>query len=459
MSKGKCRGIGARCLVAAGLLSLLAAASSVSAASGGGADRHRGAGHGSGACHRLTGTRRAKCTWAQRERRCERRRQADRPSLRTCSKIIVSRLASDRFGGRDNGSPGSTLARRFLIDQLRPISKGLNRSASGDAAYRQAFPDGTNLVAVIRGADLADQYVVVGAHYDHLGDQANSCGGQTPGDMICNGATDNAAGVAAVLGVGRALARARTRPRRSVVLALWDSEEDGLLGSVYYSQHPLVPLAKTAAYVNFDIQGANLLPSLQKTTFAVAAETGGSRLQGIVRAAAAGGPLKTTLLSSIFGQYRSDYASFLGVSVPSVFFTDSTGRCYHTAEDETGIVDFGKLTGQIATSLSVTRRLANTGHPPAFATGLPAATYEDLVAFSKVLDRGAADVGLLSAADQTTFANVRSQVHQLVSDGPGAFGPADAGVLLGDAATMVDVLTHGDCDGFLPSGQGPLPPW
>ena len=236
---------------------------------------------------------------------------------------------------------------------------------------------------MIRGRDLPDQYVVVGAHYDHLGKQTPDCGGQTAEDTICNGATDNAAGVAAVLSVGRALARQHPRPRRSVVLALWDSEEDGLLGSSYYTQHPLVPLSKTVAYVNFDIQGANLLPSLRKTTFAVAAETGGSRLQSIVRAAAAGGPLDTTMLSSIFGQYRSDYASFLGVSVPSVFFTDSTGPCYHTAADQSGIVDFGKLSRQIGTSLGVTRRLANTNNPPVFASGLPPATYDDLLAFAE----------------------------------------------------------------------------
>jgi len=376
-----------------------------------------------------------------------------------CSEVVVARLASDRLEGRNNGTPGSAKARRFLIDQLRPISKGLTPNATGDATFEQVFPNGTNLVSIIRGTDLPNQYVVVGAHYDHLGNQSNACGGQTATDKICNGATDNAAGVAALLGVGRALAHRHSRPRRSIVLALWDSEEDGLLGSLYYTQHPLVPLAKTVGYVNFDIQGANLLPSLRRTTIAVAAETGGSRLQGIVRSASNSGPLHTAMLSSIFGQFRSDYASFLGVSVPSVFFTDSTGRCYHTAEDETGVVDFGKLSHQIDTALSVTRRLANTNDPPTFASGLPPATYADLVAFSELLDRGAADIDLLSAPDQATFASIHAQVSQLVADGPAAFSSSDAATLLGDAATMVSVLTHGECDGFLPPGKHPLPPW
>ena len=417
-----------------------------------------GSRHGSGnnrVCHLLKGGKRAKCARARAERDCLKPRRGRVPSTKVCSAVIVSRLADDRIEGRNNGTAGSALARRFLIDQLKPISRGLNASASGNAAYQQPFPDSTNLVGLIRGRDLPDQYVVVGAHYDHLGKQTPDCGGQTAEDTICNGATDNAAGVAAVLSVGRALARDHPRPRRSVVLALWDSEEDGLLGSSYYTQHPLVPLSKTVAYVNFDIQGANLLPSLRKTTFAVAAETGGSRLQSIVRAAAAGGPLETTMLSSIFGQYRSDYASFLGVSVPSVFFTDSTGPCYHTVADQSGIVDFGKLSRQIGTSLGVTRRLANTNSPPAFASGLPAATYDDLLAFAAVIDRGAVDIGRFSASDQATFQAVRDHVQQLVSEGRAAFGPADAGALLGDAASMVDLLTHGECNGFLGPHSAP----
>jgi Zn-dependent M28 family amino/carboxypeptidase len=226
-------------------------------------------------------------------------------------------------------------------------------------------------VSVIPGTDLANQYVVVGAHYDHLG---GACESKTPGDMICNGATDNAAGTAAVLGVGRAIARAKRR-RRSVVLALWDREEDGLLGSRHYVKNPLVPLAKTVAYVNFDIQGANLLPSLRNTTFAIAAESGGGRLQRIVKSAIGRQPHDTPMLSSIFGQNRSDYASFLGANVPSVFFTDATGPCYHTSDDEIEIVDFRKLNKQIGTALTITRSLVNTSAPPAFATGTPLATW------------------------------------------------------------------------------------
>jgi Zn-dependent M28 family amino/carboxypeptidase len=245
-------------------------------------------------------------------------------ALAGCAQYDVGNLAGDSTAGRNNGTAGSALARQFIIDQLKPISTGLNTGASGDAAYTQSLPGGTNMVSVIRGSQLPDQYVVVGAHYDHLG---SSCEYKSANDTICNGATDNAAGVAAVPAIGRSIAAQATKPRRSVVLALWDAEEDGLVGSRYYADHPLVPLASTVGYVNFDIQGANLSPSLRNTSFAIAAESGGAAFQQIVHDAIDASTLDTETLSSIFGQNRSDYVSFLAKQVPSVFFSDATGPC------------------------------------------------------------------------------------------------------------------------------------
>jgi hypothetical protein len=371
--------------------------------------------------------------------------------LAGCSQYDVARLAGDETAGRNNGTAGSTLARQFLIDELKPISTGLNTAASGDAAYTQVMPSGTNVVAVIPGTDLAGKYVVVGAHYDHLG---SSCQYKSSGDQICNGATDNAAGVAAVLGIGRAIAAQPTKPRRSVVLALWDQEEDGLVGSRYYTDHPLVPLADTVGYVNFDIQGANLSPSLRNTSFAVAPESGGDRLEQIVRSAINAGPLDTELLSSIFGQNRSDYVSFLAKQVPSVFFTDATGPCYHTNDDEIGVVDFGKLDQQTAIALRVTRELANTDAPPTFASGTPLVSYSDAVVLQRVMERLWRDRDRFSAEDQQTLSDIRADLTQIVVDGRAAFGSDDASTVLGHAATVViSILPKGDCDGFLSAAE------
>jgi len=366
--------------------------------------------------------------------------------LSSCAYLDVAKLAGDETAGRANGTAGSAIARQYLIDQLKPIAVGAEPSRTGDAAYTQDFPSGTNVVAVIPGTDLASQYVLVGAHYDHLGTQ---CDTAEPGDTICNGATDNATGVAAALAVARSIAAEPTGPRRSIVIAFWDREEDGLLGSRYYTQHPLVPLAQTVAYVNFDIQGANLRPSLRNTTFAIAAESGGATLRGIVQSAIGERTLDAVQLSTVFGQGRSDYVAFLAASVPSVFFTDATGPCYHSAQDELGVVDFAKLGQQTGIALDVTRELAGTDTPPSFVGATPLATYDDALVLARVAERLWNDRDLFSAEDRALLAKARADITAIVADGRGAFDDGSVATLLGGAVSVVGVLTHGPCDGFL----------
>jgi Zn-dependent M28 family amino/carboxypeptidase len=366
--------------------------------------------------------------------------------LSSCAFLDLVNLAGDATMGRDNATPGSALARQYIIDQLKPIASGANTALTGDAAYTQAIPQGTNVLAVIPGTDLADQYVMVGAHYDHLG---SNCRTSNPNDTICNGATDNAAGDAAVLAIARAIAHQPTPPRRSILLAFWDREEDGLLGSTYYTQHPILPLAKTVAYVNFDIQGSDLRPSLRNTTFALGAESGGSVLQSTVQSAINGQTLDAVQLSAIFGQGRSDYVPFLNASVPTVFFSDATGPCYHTAQDQVGVVDFAKLDQQIAIALHVTRDLSSLSTPPQFVSSTSIVTYDDALTLARVTERLWNDRDLFSAADRAIIANGRDAIHAIVTRGRVAFGSADVGTILGDAAAVVTVLTHGVCDGFL----------
>jgi hypothetical protein len=157
------------------------------------------------------------------------------------------------------------------------------------------------------------------------------------------------------------------------------------------------------------------------------------------------------MLSSIFGQGRSDYWSFLGVGVPSVFFSDSTGPCYHTAQDEITVVDFPKLEQQIGIALRVTRKLANTNTPPQFVDDAPIASFDDALALSRVGKRLWADRDLFSPTDGAAIAKLRSDVKTIIADGRDAFDDDDMGTLLSGAAAAVEILTHGVCDGFLNS--------
>jgi Peptidase family M28 len=356
----------------------------------------------------------------------------------------VRSLASDALGGRNNGTPGSVAAQDYIIGRLDDFAVGIDPTKTGADAFRMPFAGGTNVIGVIPGSDLADQFVVVGAHYDHLG----SCRTADPADRICNGATDNATGVAAVLNLAEQLAHGHG-PRRSVVLALWDREEDGLLGSQAYLRTPPVPLAQTVAYVNFDIQGANLSPSLQRTTFAVGAETGGEALQAAVDQAAAHGPLDTVQLSSIFGQGRSDYINFINARIPTVFFSDSTGPCYHTAQDEADIVDYFKLGHETRTALRLVRDLADTDDPPTFTASSLPVTYEDAVALQGVGDLLLGDLDRFTPSQQTTLVQLKAAVDAIVAAGPAEFGFDDVAAVANNAVTVINLLTSGPCDGFL----------
>lgn len=362
----------------------------------------------------------------------------------------VEALADDAMQGRNNNTAGSLAAQAYLIGELQEMgAAGLDTNQSGDAAYKQPFVQsgtiGTNILAIIPGSELPNEYVIVGAHYDHVG----SCRTVQAGDTVCNGATDNAAGAAIVLAVGRTLAALPTPPRRSVILALWDAEEDGLRGSLYYSNNPLVPMASTVAYINLDIQGANLLPSLRNYTFAIGAETG-TTLGALASAAAGGITLQERQLSYLFGQGRSDYVNFVNKSVPTIFYSDSTGPCYHTNGDEVAVVDFGKLEQQAQRVLSLTTTLANTPTLPAFvAPNSPPARYEDAVILDEVLTAGLADLALFAPADQAELTAIQATIHQLVLDGPANFDLDAVNTLLFNTIDVVDLLTRAACDGFL----------
>lgn len=110
-----------------------------------------------------------------------------------------------------------------------------------------------NIIGVVKGSDpaLRDTYVLVTAHYDHLGEKP----GAAEGDGIYNGANDNASGVSALIEIARALASAAVKPKRSVVFIAYFGEEAGLVGSRYYGAHPVFPLRQTYAQVNFEQLG------------------------------------------------------------------------------------------------------------------------------------------------------------------------------------------------------------
>ena len=167
----------------------------------------------------------------------------------------VGYLASDTFEGREAGTRGGKMAAVYITAKLRSL-KSL-KPAGDKRGFLQHFGAGyRNILAVLPGSDptLKKQYVVVCAHYDHVGygTRRNS---QGPVGYIHNGADDNASGTAAVLEVVQAMAQLKARPRRSILFVFWDAEEKGLLGSEYWVKHPTIPLKNVGLVLNLDMVG------------------------------------------------------------------------------------------------------------------------------------------------------------------------------------------------------------
>lgn len=364
--------------------------------------------------------------------------------------FMVETLASDEMGGRDNLSAGSLLAQSFLYEELAKIAEPIFPAAQGIEGYLQHYDVGTNVLALVPGGELADEYVMIGAHYDGHGSD-DVCAGKTAEDDICNGANDNAAGVAAVIDVVRSIV-ADGVPRRSIIVTLWDGEEDGLVGAQYYVENPVFPLEQTITYVNFDIQGANLLPSLRNYTILVGAETGGANLVEASDRAREASSLDTVMLSLIFGQGRSDHAVLTDSSVPAVFFTDANNGCYHTVKDDIDAVDFPKLEQQILTAQALTRELLVTDDVPVFTDEAPPSVYEDAEELLPIVEAAQSDIGRFPPEAQVTAEEFLIDLQAIVDAGPEAFDTAAVGTLLVGASFLVATLRTLECDPFLADG-------
>lgn len=216
--------------------------------------------------------------------------------------------------------------------------------------------DAQNVVALLPGAhpSLAGEYVIVGAHYDHLG-----FGGEGSLDpdsrAIHNGADDNASGTAAVVEVARAL-MAGPRPDRSVVFVAFTGEERGLWGSTYFVTQPPFDLESTVAMLNLDMVGRVVDDALTIFGFGTAAEW-----DEVVDGANASlaDPLEIGKSPDGFGP--SDHSSFYGAGIPVLHFFSNTHLDYHRPSDDWPKINYEGLERVTALTTEVVRRLATGG--------------------------------------------------------------------------------------------------
>ena len=139
------------------------------------------------------------------------------------------------------------------VEQLTQAGVIVKTAPTGDQKEETLSFTTSNVIGILRGSDpvLKDTYVLVTAHYDHIG----ISNGMAGTDVINNGANDDGSGTVSVIELATALASMKTRPKRSIVFMTVFGEERGLLGSRYYGKHPIFPLEKTVADVNLEHVG------------------------------------------------------------------------------------------------------------------------------------------------------------------------------------------------------------
>ncbi|GLH71814.1 hypothetical protein GETHLI_03160 [Geothrix limicola] len=252
---------------------------------------------------------------------------------------------------------------KAIRESGRPASQEAGQATlSLELGLRRIEARMPNVVAEIPGRDpkLRKEFIVLGAHMDHLGlGERHSLGGAEARGQVHPGADDNASGTAMVVELARELKR--SRPRRSILLLHFAGEEEGLLGSQYWVQHPTHPLESVKFMLNFDMVG-RLDPRAPKLLM------GGlgapkTALEAARKFAPADFSVSADVGASVGG---SDHMSFSQAKIPTFFFFTGLHGEYHRPSDTADRINYAGMARLAAFSRAVALDLANADQVPAF---------------------------------------------------------------------------------------------
>ena len=276
-----------------------------------------------------------------------------------------------------DGSSAAPIPYGFLKVEDSLVTELQNRTTSmtgsvTSTGMRVGDMGSRNVGGILRGSDpaLADEYLMVTAHFDHVGVGAEGGGAYTAEDSIFNGARDNAFGAISLLATARAFAE--VRPRRSIIMLAVTGEELGLLGSKYYADNPLVPLEQTI--FNFNTDGAGY--DDKGAISLIGAERTGIDEQ-VQAAAAAFGKRVINDPAPEQGLFdRSDNVSFAVKGMPALTFspgttgfTDEVMRYYHQVGDNPETIDMTYLKEYCQVFSLAARLIANRDSVPFWVEG------------------------------------------------------------------------------------------
>ena len=308
-------------------------------------------------------------------------------------------LASDHLKGRHVGIPEIDTAACYIADQFKKAGAKAVGGASGyfqifnykfnplsplfsddpqigvDMPWPRAALNGIslkNVVAFVQGTDpiLRNQYIVLSSHYDHEGVADTAVMEDDKRDSIYNGARDNATGTAAVIDAARYFAR--YPPKRSILFICYTAEEEGLIGSQYYAEHPLIPLDRTVYNLNVDNASYNTIHAvclfgLDRTSKDSLIDKA-SNAYGLV--------LMDGPMDNLFS--RSDNFSLAQKGIPAPTFSMGMTKWdnviqyrYHRLSDEVDNMDLGYVVRFIRAYILAAEYIANDPVQPTWAKDDP----------------------------------------------------------------------------------------
>src|SRR3989440_11578253 len=272
------------------------------------------------------------------------------PNVVMSAKMATALLDGEKF------DLATITSRAQTTDPVAPFDLNATKNVSVTIGVVPAHVMTQNVVAIWEGVDpkLKDEYVAVGAHYDHIG----ICAPGTA-DPICNGADDDGSGTTALLGMAEAISHARQKPKRSVLFVWHCGEEKGLWGSQYFTTYPTIPLDRVVTQLNIDMIGRSKKDGDTDPRNASLSGPNQIYVIGSTMMSTELGDLSQRVNKSFLNlQYdvryddpkdpnrfffRSDHYNYARKGIPIIFFFDGVHEDYHRAGDEPQKIDYDKM--------------------------------------------------------------------------------------------------------------------
>lgn len=286
---------------------------------------------------------------------------------------------------KKNTPPATPPANGQPQRRMRPYSFDLNQKYDPATMSGSDYVKTQNVVAIWEGSDpvLKNEYVAIGAHYDHVGVNPNAPGD----DKIWNGADDDGSGTTGVLAIAEALAKSPKRPKRSILFVWHMGEEKGLWGSAYFNKYPTVDIKNVVAQLNIDMIGrsrkaGDTNPKNAELTDENSIYVIGSKMMSTMLGDVTAGVNNAYLKMNYDYRFddpndknrfffRSDHFNYAQNGIPISFWFDGVHEDYHGAGDSPDKIDYQKMEKVTRTIFLTGWELANMKDRPKIDKQLP----------------------------------------------------------------------------------------